>query len=268
MMEFLFGSFVSTAIVASLLVGLVMAYLGLFVVLRRMVFVGASLAQLGSAGVALSLLLAWPIQVGAGLLTLLGVIYFALAGEKRRIPADASVGVAYAAAGAAGVLLMAFVPHGEADMMGLLFGNILGVDPEEVLIMAGVFALVLLIQGLFCKEFVLTSFDPTTARTLGYRVELWNLALFMCLGAAITVGIRFAGVLLVFSFLVFPPLIGLLLGRRWWSSALLSVGSACLASGAGVWASVTWDLPTSAAIVAVTFGLYLAASLLRAAVGG
>lgn len=261
MMDFLFGSFVSTAVVASLLVGLVMAYLGLFVVLRRMVFVGASLAQLGSAGVALSMLVGWPIQVGAGLLTLGGVLYFAT-GERRSIPADASVGVSYAAAGAAGVLLMSFVPHGEADMMSLLFGNILGVAPEEVVVMAAVFAGVLLVHGLLAREFVLTSFDPVTARTLGYRVGLWNLALFLSLGAAITVGIRFAGVLLVFSFLVFPPLIGLLLGRRWWSSALLSVGSACLASGAGVWASVTWDLPTSAAIVAVSFGLYLLASLI------
>ncbi len=260
MSDLLFGSFVSTAVTASLLVGLVMAYLGLFVVLRRMVFVGASLAQLGSAGVALALLLDWPIQVGAGLCTLAGVIYFSM-GERRNIPADASVGVTYAAAGAAGVLLMSFVPHGEADMMSLLFGNILGVAPEEVYVMAGVFAAVLLLHGLLCKEFVLTSFDPTTARTLGYKVSLWNLALFLALGAAITVGIRFAGVLLVFSFLVFPPLIGLQLAKRWWSAAALSVGSACVASGAGVWASVTWDLPTSAAIVAVTFALYLAASL-------
>ncbi|HXE72207.1 MAG TPA: metal ABC transporter permease, partial [Candidatus Nitrosotenuis sp.] len=86
-------SFAQMALVAGTLIGLTTAYLGLFVVLRRVVFVGASLAQLASAGVALSLFLDWPLGLGAAFTLLCGVGLFSLEGARRRLPGEALIGV-------------------------------------------------------------------------------------------------------------------------------------------------------------------------------
>lgn len=260
-------SFATVALVASLLIALPLSYLGLFVVLRRVTFVGAALGQLASAGVALGLLLGIPMLAGASLLTLGGVTFFSLDLPRRRVPEEAWVAVAYAASGAAGVLLMNFAPHGEADMMSLLFGNILGFDPADLSWMAMVFLAVAAVHVLFLKEFLMVAFDPESARVLGYKVGMWNFLFFFTLGVAIAVAIRVAGVLLVFSYLVFPPMIGLLTCRQWKTSALVSVLSGCLASGGGVWASLKWDLPTGSTIVAVNFALLLVALAYWKAVG-
>lgn len=250
--------FTQMAMLASAATGTVCAWLGMFVVLRRVVFVGAALAQLASAGVALALVLGWPVAVGAGLLSLLGVGLFSSQLPRRRLPEEAWIGVAFAAAGAAGVLFMNFVPHGEGEQ-AVLFGNILGTTPGDLLRMAGVFGTVGLAHWLLAKEFRLVAFDPEMARVLGYRVELWNFWFFLTLGAAIAVAVHAAGVLLVFSYLVFPPLVGLLLARRFRHAALVAMASAVIASVAGVWASVRWDLPTGATIVAACFLLCLGA---------
>jgi len=255
--------FTSLALASGTLVGLLCSYLGMFVVLRRIVFVGASLAQVASAGVALSTFMAWPPAAGAALAILLGVGVFSHEPTHRRVPSESVVGAAYAAAGAAGVLLLAFAPHGEADMLDLLFGNILGVTPREIAFLAAAFGLVALVHGVFAKEFMLVSFDPEMAQTLGYRVAAWNGLFFLTLGASIAVAIHAAGVLLVFSMLVFPPLIGLVASRRWRWACLVSSASALVSVGLGVWASLRWDLPTGAAIVAVAFLGFLLASLLR-----
>ncbi len=256
--------FTSLALASGTLVGLLCSYLGMYVVLRRIVFVGASLAQIASAGVALSTFLGWAPAAGAALAILLGVGVFSHEPAHRRVPSESVVGAAYAAAGAAGVLLLAFAPHGEADMLDLLFGNILGVTPQEIGVLAGAFALVALVHVAFAKEFMLVSFDPEMAQTLGYRVPAWNFLFFLTLGASIAVAIHAAGVLLVFAMLVFPPMIGLLASRRWMWACLASTSAALASVGLGVWASLRWDLPTGATIVAVAFLLYLLASAVRA----
>lgn len=255
--------FTTMALGSGALVGLVCSYLGMFVVLRRIVFVGASLAQAASAGVALSALAHWPPALGAGLAILLGVGVFSHEPAHRRLPREAIVGAAWAAAGAAAVLFLAFAPHGETHMLDLLFGNILGVTPGDIAWLAGAFAVVAAIHVAFAKEFQLVAFDPEMARTLGYRVGAWNFLFFLTLGGAIAVAIRAAGVLLVFAMLVFPPMIGLLASRRWTGACLVSAGAALASVGLGVWASLHWDLPTGSAIVAVAFLGFLLASLLR-----
>lgn len=256
--------FTTLALLSGGLVALLCSYLGMFVVLRRIVFVGASLAQASSAGVALATFMAWPPMVGAILAMLVGVGIFSHDPPRRRIPGESVVGAAYAAAGAAGVLFMAFAPQGEADMMHLFFGNILGVTPGEIGVMAGLFALLALVHALFAKEFLLVAFDPDMAQTLGYRVPAWNFLFFLTLGTALAVAVHAAGVLLVFSMLVFPPLVGLQASRSWRPACVASVLSALVSVAVGVWVSLRWDLPTGAAIVMAACGLFLAASGVRA----
>jgi zinc transport system permease protein len=248
------------ALYGALVIAVACSVLGVYVVLRRIVFVGAALAQLSSAGIALALFLA-----GSGVVSglaghptafalafaLAGAMFFGLGGGQRAgVPPDATIGVAYAVAAAAGILLISKAKSGEAHDI-FLSGNILGITREDTLVLLAITIPVLVAHALFYKEFLFVSFDRETARTLGYRVTFWNLLLYFTLGLVIAFAMQFAGVMLVFNFLVLPAVTGLLLARSMAGIFTVSVVSAIVAAVVGFSLSVPFDLPSGPAIIAV-----------------
>jgi zinc transport system permease protein len=260
------------ALYGALLIALACSVLGVYVVLRRIVFVGAAIAQLSTAGIALALFL-----VGAGVIpafaghttafaiafALAGAMFFGLGGGQRAgVPPDATIGVGYAVAAAAGILLISKASTGEAHDI-FLSGNILGITRADTLVLLAVTIPVLVVHVLFYKEFLFVSFDRETARTLGYRVTLWNLFLYLTLGLVIAFAMQFAGVMLVFNFLVLPAVTGRLLARSMTGTFTISVISALLAGLVGFSLSVPFDLPSGPTIIAVSGVLVLIAWTVR-----
>jgi ABC-type Mn2+/Zn2+ transport system permease subunit len=183
--------------------------------------------------------------------TLAGALFFGMGGTRGRIPADATIGVTYAVAAAAGILLVAKAATGEAHDI-FLQGNILGITQLDTWILLAVAAPVLLAHLVFYKEFLFVSFDRETARTLGYRVDFWNLLLYLTLGLVIAIAMQFAGVMLVFNFLVLPAVTGMLLSRSMRGIFVAAILSALLAAVIGFSLSVPFDLPTGPAIIVVS----------------
>ena len=259
------------ALYGALVIALVCSALGVYVVLRRIVFVGASLAQMSTLGIAMSF---WLAGVGIGgvvtsrpvilslLATLLGVVFFATGMKRARIPPDARIGVAYVVAGALAILFIAKAAAGEAHDI-FLQGNILGITRGDWLVLLGVSIPVLLVHALFYKEFLFISFDQETARTLGYRVERWTLLLYLTIGLSIAFAMQFAGLMLVFDFLVLPAVTGLLLARKMSGVFAWAIAAGLAAAVIGFSLSVPFDLPTGPAIVAVSGLLVIVAWLLR-----
>lgn len=247
--------------------------LSVYVVLRRIVFVGAALAQLSSAGIALALFLGglgWLPTLTANpltlslIVTLAGTLLFGVAGGRSRIPADATIGTTYAVAAAVGILLIAKAAAGEAHDI-FLSGNILGITRADTYVLLAVSVPVLLIHAVFYKEFLFVSFDRETAGTLGYNVTFWNLLLYLTLGLVIAFAMQFAGVILVFNFLVLPAVTGLLVARSVGGMFVLAIGAGLLAALVGFSISVPLDLPSGPAIIAVSGVIVLVASLVRLA---
>ena len=249
------------ALYGALVIALACSVLGVYVVLRRIVFVGAALAQLSSAGIALGMFL-YGLGVGGELthhpvamaliVTIAGAMFFGVGGGGRAgVPPDAVIGVTYAIAAAAGILLIAKAKVGEVHDL-FLQGNILGITRVDTLILVAVAVPVLLVHLIFYKEFLFVSFDRETARTLGYNVRFWNLLLYLTLGVVIAYAMQFAGVMLVFNFLVLPAVTGLLVARSMGGIFAMAVGSALLAALLGFSISVPLDLPSGPAIIAVS----------------
>ncbi len=259
------------ALYGTVVIALACSVLGVYVVLRRIVFVGAALAQLSSAGIALALFLSGqgvllaiadrPIALSL-LMTLAGVLFFGSGSGRGRIPPDATIGVTYAVAGAAGILLIAKAAHGEAHDI-FLQGNILGITRGDTLTLLATAIPVLLVHLVFYKEFLFVSFDRETARTLGFNVGRWNMFLYFTLGLVIAFAMQFAGVMLVFNFLVLPAVTGLLVSRTMGGTFAVSIGSGLLAAVAGFSLSVPFDLPSGPTIIAVSGVLAIVAFLVR-----
>ncbi|HET6232354.1 MAG TPA: metal ABC transporter permease [Longimicrobiaceae bacterium] len=259
------------ALWGALVIALACSVLGVYVVMRRIVFVGAALAELSSAGIALALWLGgmgWaagaathPVALSL-VVTLAGALFFGMGGGRGRVPQDATIGVTYAVAAAAGILLIAKAATGEAHDI-FLQGNILGITATDTLVLLGVSVPVLLLHLVFYKEFLFVSFDRETARTLGFSVDAWNLLLYLTLGLVIAFAMQFAGVMLVFNFLVLPAVTGMLAARSMTGTFAVSVGSGLLAAVVGFCLSVPFDLPTGPAIIVVSGVLALLAWIVR-----
>jgi zinc transport system permease protein len=260
------------ALYGALVIAVACSVLGVYVVLRRIVFVGAALAQISSTGIALSLwlgsmgillgLASHPVLLSL-IVTLAGVAFFAMSGQGA-IATDAKIGATYALAAAVGVLLIATSKSGDVHDI-YLQGNILGITRRDTLVLLAATVPVLVVHAVFFKEFLFVSFDRETARALGYNVRRWDLALYLTLGFVIAFAMEFAGVMLVFSFLVLPAVTGRLLANGMRGTVTWSVASAVLAAIVGFALSVILDLPTGPAIIAIS-GVLLCLAWARARV--
>ena len=261
MLEMLSIPFMRQAVLASLILAAMLAYLGIHVVRRRIVFVDLAIAQLSAVGVALAMLLDQD-PIGFSLVfTMIGAGLLSLPTYERRIPQEAIMGIVYAVASAAAVLIVAKMPHGEADILNLFFGNILAVTDGQIGLMALTFGSVSLVHLIFAKRLMPISVPTEPRSTFLFKAMSWNLLFYLTLAVVIAVAIRTAGVLLVFSDLIIPAVVALLFAERLRSLVLLSVVVGVLSNLAGLYASYRFDLPSGPAIVA-SLGIVLALAMI------
>jgi ABC-type Mn2+/Zn2+ transport system permease subunit len=253
--EMLQYDFIRTALLGTTAVGIVCAYLGVYVVLRRIVFVGATMAQISSAGIAIGILTGLNPNAWSVGLTFLAVLFFAHTSFGERWPQDATLGVLFTVSGAAAVLLVAHTARGNEEVVHLVQGNLLAMTAREARWLAVSFAAILAVHVALFKEFLYLSFDSTMAATQGYRAGRWNLAFYVLLGVAIALAIKAIGILLMFAFLVIPASLGLILTRRLGGVIGVAVVSAAVAVFFGIWLSYRYDFPSAPMIIAVQGGL-------------
>jgi ABC-type Mn2+/Zn2+ transport system permease subunit len=246
-------------VIAGLLVAGICAYIGVYVVLKRIVFVGASLAQISSAGIALAFLMGTgipslgrhPLAVSL-IVTLIGVLIYSQQTLSRKIPQESIIGIGYLIASALTLMFIVRSPKGMDDVKELLDGNIITVQKGDLLVMLGVFAAVALVHFLFYKQFLFVSFDPEMAATQGYRTRGWELLFYFVLGLTISLAIQYAGLLSVFAYMVIPAVTGLLMARRMPTAFVIAIASALLSTFLGFCWALKSDLPTSPPIIGVS----------------
>ncbi|MGE0711531.1 MAG: metal ABC transporter permease [Planctomycetota bacterium] len=276
---------------ATLLIAAVTAYLGLFTLLRRIVFTGVALAQMAAAGVAAAFFVEakgplWLAELSetygrtAGSLggSLLGVLALEAPRDGRKIATDAVVGALYAAAAGLAVLLVWGSAQGLEELKHLVAGDVLLSRHRELVALWTGLPLVALVHLKWRRQFLLVSYDPEFARALGLPERRYQLALLSTLAVAIALALFAGGLLLVFAFLVLPGMAALRLGRDLdeasWLAPVVALGAALL----GFAGATACDLPVAPAVSAalvLLLALAWAASLreasaaaARAALGG
>jgi zinc transport system permease protein len=259
-------------LLASVLAGALLGFLGVYVVLRRTVFVSAALTQLSTLGLVVGLFLEERLHVEAehahhqlGMAMGFAVVGALLLGSlrPRRLPAEATVGAAWVVASALVVLGVSRLVHAAHDLGGMVFGNAVAVSAEEVWMIAGVAALCALLHLLFAKEIAFASFDPETATALGVRVWGWDALLSLTVGLAIPAAARALGALPVFALLTLPASAALLLKVRFRAIFAVAAVLGLLSAAGGYVVSWVAETPTGATMVAVAALALLPGALRR-----
>lgn len=251
--------FMQRALIAAIIVGVVCAVLGSYVVLRSMAFLGDALAHAVLPGVAVAYLAGTNMLIGAlvaAVLVALGISAFAQHGTIRE---DTAIGILFAAALALGVLLISTVRTYATDLTHILFGDLLGVGRTDLFISAGLAVVVLTVVLAFYKEFLLVSFDPVLAHTLGKRPGVYRTVLLLLLAVTIVISLQTVGVGLVVALLVTPAATAYLLTRRLPAMMLVSAVIGVAASVLGLYTSYYLDVSSGAAVVLVATGFFLVA---------
>jgi len=270
------------ALYGSVVIGFVCPLVGVYFLLRRLVFWGVALPQVSAAGIAFAFLLqgfglAWlagsesqekHLAIVASML-FTGLAILALAALERRgrgVP-EGRIGVLYALAWAGSILFVAWNAAGETEMLGLLKGEIVAISEEDFHAMLDVFGLIAACVFLFQKEFVLVSYDRDMAATLGRSVLAWDILLYSIVGLAISLGVMTVGPLVIFGFLVVPPMAALPWARGMTSFSLLASFLGGFSALAGFYVSYTRDLPLAPVVVGAACATLLLSMGLRSLMG-
>jgi ABC-type Mn2+/Zn2+ transport system permease subunit len=254
-------SFMVRALLASVIVGVLCAVMGTYVVLRGMAFLGDALAHAILPGVAIAYLLHGNLLVGALAAALIIALSIGLFSRQGTIKEDTAIGILFAAALSLGVALISSIKTYAVDLSHILFGNVLGVSSADLWLTAGLGLLILLAVFLFYKPFMIISFDPVLAATLRLRAELLRYVMLVLLALTVVVSLQTVGVGLAAAMLVTPAATAYLLTRRLGSMMLISAALGALSSIIGLYLSYYINIVSGSAMVLTATGFFLLAFL-------
>jgi zinc/manganese transport system permease protein len=265
--------FLGPALAICLVIASIHVYLGMHVLEREVIFVDLSLAQLAALGATIAALITgeeepgWQAHIAALGFTIAGAAVFALTRRARKhVSQEAIVGIVYAVSSAVTVLVVSHSPHGAEHIKDILVGSLLNTTWTNVWQTAVAYVVLGAVQLALAPRFIAISWRPEEAERTSRRVELWDFGFYVLFGLVITISVQFAGILLVFSYLIVPAVITRLFSQNLLKRLFAGWGVAIAASALGLWASWTWDFPTGAAMVAAFGVVLVVAAITRAAV--
>ena len=254
-------AFMQRGLLAALMVGVLCAVIGCYVVLRSMAFLGDAMAHAVLPGIAIAYLLSANLTVGALVAAIVVALGISLLTRQGAVKEDTAIGILFTAALALGVALISSIRTYAVDLSHILFGNVLGVSQGDLWLTAGVGLLVFTVMALSYRPFLLISFDPVLAATLRLRVEFFRTLLLVLLALTIVVSIQTVGVGLAAAMLVTPGATAYLLTRRLPSMMALSGLIGAVSSVIGLYASYYLNVASGAAVVLTATLFFLLAFL-------
>jgi zinc/manganese transport system permease protein len=251
-------------LLACILLLLILPSLGQHVLARGVIFVDLALAQIAALGQSVAYLLgAEPRDPSVYLwsfgFTLLGAGLFSFLWDREHtVLQEAFIGISFALATAATLILLSNAPHGAEHVQGILSGEALGwVNWRDVTVMAVLYAIVGVFLFFNHRTLMLCSEDPKKARQKGLSVEMWDFFFYAAFGLVVTSSVKVSGVLAVFSYLIVPVVCATLLGQKGPAKLYMAWGLAFVVSVLGSVLSYAKDWPMGATIVCL-FGVTVA----------
>jgi zinc transport system permease protein len=243
--------FMRLALVASIATGVSLGVMGVYLVIRRVVFLGLVVANAATLGTALAQVIDWSPQL-MSLATAVGTAVALGGGHiSSRVSAESLMGWSYAAASSATVLVLSWAAGGSADTLHLLFGNVLAVQVTDVVTLTIIAGVISVIQVLFGRRFLLVTFDPEAASVAGVNTHVWSFALNLAIGVAAAMAVNAIGALSTFALLTLPAMAALVATASVRATFLTAAALGVVLPSLGLALSFYLDLPAGPASVAL-----------------
>jgi ABC-type Mn2+/Zn2+ transport system permease subunit len=254
--------FMQRGLAAAVIVGIVCAVVGTFVVLKGLAFIGDAVSHAAFPGLVIAFILGVPLYLGGAVAAVGTALAIGLVSRRSRLRFDTSVGVLFAGTFALGILLFSTIKTYVADLLGYLLGNVLGIGVGDLIQVAILGIVVLAIVVVIRKELLFATFDPLGAAASGLPVAFLEYLLLALIGVTIVVSIQAVGIIMVVAMLVTPAATAQLLVVRFDRLMLLAAIIAAVSAVSGLYLSFYANLASGASIVLIETGFFLVALLL------
>lgn len=255
-------SFMQRSLITAILIGIVCASVGSYLMVQRLALLGEAISHSVLPGLAIAFIVGADIFVGAFIAGVLSTTVITWIRTRSQIKEDAAMGIVYSAFFALGITLITIVQkNNKIDLNHFLFGNILSVNSEDVINTAVITAIILVIIVLLYKELMFYTFDPVGAQAAGLPTHLLDLGLMILIALTIVASLKAVGLILVVAMLITPGATAYLLVTRLHQMMILGSAIGVIASISGMYLSYFFNLPSGSAIVLVAFGFFILAFL-------
>lgn len=254
-------AFMRRALLAVVLISIVSAVIGIFVVLKGLAFIGDALAHASFAGVAVAFILGGSIYIGALAAALTTSLAITFVSRRARVSFDTAIGILFVGAFALGIVLISRQSNYTVDLFSFVFGNVLGVGRDDLLVIAAMTVVVCVVIIALYKELLFTAYDPTMAAASGVPVAFLQYLLLALLGLAAVTALRAVGIVLVIAMLVTPAATAQILAKRLHHMMLLAAALGIISSVTGLYISYYANVASGASIVLVATALFFIALL-------
>ncbi len=253
--------FMQRALIAAVLVSVVAAVVGSFVILKGMAFIGDALPHASFGGVAIAFALGFNLHLGGAIAALLTALSIGFIARRGTVRYDTAIGIVFISGFALGILIVSTQSGYVVDLFSFVFGNVLGVSWTDVWLTAGLGAFILIAVALFYKELLFTAYDPSMAAATGVPVAAMQYGLLALIGLTVVIALQVMGIVLVLAMLVAPPATAQLLTRR--LPPMMAIGAlvGALSALGGLYIAWYADVSASAAIVLTATGFFFLAFL-------
>jgi manganese/iron transport system permease protein len=243
--------FMQRGLIAAILVGIVCAVMGAFVVLRGLAFIGDAVSHAAFPGLVIAFLLGIPLYIGGAIAAVTTALAIGWVARRGGLRFDTAVGVLFAGMFALGIALFSSIDDYVADLFSYLLGNVLGITFEDIVQVTVLGLIVLVVVFFLRKEFLYASFDPAGAAASGLPVEMLDYLMLGLIGVTIVVSIQTVGIIMVVAMLVTPAATAQLLVDRFWDLVRVAIAVAVLAAIVGLYLSYYLNIASGASIVLV-----------------
>ncbi len=249
-------AFVQRALIAAVLVALVCASVGVFVVLRGLAFLGDAIAHAAFPGVVIAFLLKVNIVLGGSVAAVLSALAIGAVARRSGLKEDTAIGVVFSGMFALGIVLFSSIRTYTGDLLGILFGDVLGVATDQLVVGSVTAAIVLAALWIIWRQLVFVSFDPIGAAAAGLNTLRYDTLLLGLIGLAIAVSVQIVGVVLVVAMLVTPAATARLVAQDLRMLVVVALLVAVGSSVAGIWLSYYVNAASGGTIVLVATTLF------------
>jgi len=245
------------ALLPALLISVVTASMSVMVMAHRLSFLTVGVSHASLAGLGLAVTFSLPLLPTATMFAVAIALLLAVMPERKGISEDAGTGMLFAGSMALGVLLISTAGNAQADLFGLLFGNILTISPAErgwLYLLASLIPVVLLLAA---RAWWSIAFDAVTAGAAGLPVQALKLLLYGIVGLTVILCVKLAGIVLTAGLMILPAACAWFWGRSlfglWWMSVAFSIAGTM----AGLICSYHYEWPSGATVVLALCTLFI-----------
>jgi len=251
-LEVLQYEFMQNALIAGLLASVACGIIGVYVVVKRVVFISGGIAHASFGGIGLGYLLGINPVLGAVFFTITSALGIGLVTKRTKLPEDTAIGILWAMGMALGIIFINLAPGYAPDLFSYLFGNILTVPAFDLTLMLILDAVIITVVLLLYKEFLLLSFDEEFSTVVGVPTERLYLLLLCLIALTVVVLIRVVGIILVIALLTIPAALARQFTHNLKKMMLLSILAGIVFTFSGLWLSYLLDLASGATIILVS----------------